>query len=101
MTAAQIVSGCLIRAAQTAAVTDTLDSAVNIMAAIPNCVAGTSFRFRSVNAGDFTQTLAAGAGIILSGTIAVAPGTWREWVGVVSSVATPAIAMTNIGSGAA
>ncbi len=101
LTASQIVSGCSIRAGQTAAVTDTLDTAANIVAAIPNCSVGTALRFRSVNAGAFLQTVAAGVGITLSGTMTVAPGTWREWIGIVTGVTTPAMTWTNIGSGSA
>lgn len=101
ITAANITAGYSLRSGQTAAVTDTLDSAANIVAAIPNCAVGTTFKYRSVNGGGFTQTLAAGAGTTLSGTMTVAPGAWREWMGVVTNVASPAITFTNIGSGSA
>jgi hypothetical protein len=82
-------------------VTDTLDTASDIVAAIPNCAVGTSFKFRSLNEGPYTQTIGAGAGITLAGTVTVAASTWREWMGVVTSVTTPAITFTNIGSGSA
>ncbi len=101
ITAADIVAGYSLRSGQTAAVTDTLDTASDIVAAIPNCAVGTSFKFRSLNEGPYTQTIGAGAGITLAGTVTVAASTWREWMGVVTSVTTPAITFTNIGSGSA
>jgi hypothetical protein len=101
ITAADIVAGYSLRSGQTAAVTDTLDTASHIVAAIPNCAVGTAFKFRSLNEGPFTQTIAAGAGITLAGTATVAASTWREWMGMVTSVSTPAITFTNIGSGSA
>jgi hypothetical protein len=101
ITAAEIVAGYSIRTGQAAAVTDTLDTASDVVAAITNCAVGTTFKYRSLNAGGFTQTVAPGAGITASGTMTVAANTWREWMGVVTSVSPPAITFTNIGSGAA
>jgi hypothetical protein len=101
ITATEILASYSIRTGQSAAVTDTLDTATNIIAGITNCTVGTTFKFRSLNEGSYIQTVAAGAGITLNGTASVASGTWREWMGVVTSVSSPAITFTNIGSGSA
>lgn len=99
ISAGMIVAGYTLRWGQGSSASDTLDTAANIVAAIPNCVAGTAFVWRYGNQGAFTQTLTAGTGITLNGTATVAAGTWREFFGYVSSMSPAAIVMTNIGSG--
>lgn len=99
ISAAMIVAGFTLRSGQASTVSDTLDTAANIVAAIPNCTPGTAFVWRYGNLGAFTQTILAGTGITLSGTADVGAGTWREYLGTINSVAPAAITMTNVGSG--
>ncbi len=73
LTAAQIAGQLITRSGATAAFTDTTDTAANIIAALPNAQVGQSFEATIVNATAFPQTLAAGAGVTLSGVTQIAP----------------------------
>jgi hypothetical protein len=99
LTAGQLVGGVIMRSGPTAAYTDTTDSAANIVAAIPNPQVGTAFRLRIVNTVAFADTIAAGAGVTLSGTTAIAASTYRDFVGIITNVGTPAVTLYGIGSG--
>ena len=86
--AAQLVGGYLADGAtQTAAFTVTTDTAVNILAALPNAVVGTAFKWRFINNDQSTTgyagTLAAGTGVTI-GTVlpnpAVPKGGYADYV---------------------
>lgn len=99
LSAANLVGGVIMRSGSTAAYTDTTDTATNIVAAIPNAQIGTSFRLRIVNSVAFIDTIAAGTGVTLSGTTAIAASTYRDYVGIITAVTTPAVTLYGIGSG--
>lgn len=71
LTAAQLLATNILRSGPTGNFTDTLDSAVNIEAALG--VPGGSFEVLYVNNSSFTATIAAGAGVTLAGASAVIP----------------------------
>lgn len=73
LTAAGIVGGLITRTGSVAAFTDTTDTAVNIVAALTAYVAAESFYLRIKNQTNFAETLAAGAGVTLSGTSVIIP----------------------------
>lgn len=73
-TGAAIASGLITRTGPVAAYTDTTDTALAIVAAIPNAFIGQSFILRVKNGVNFIMTVAAGAGVTLtSGTTPVIP----------------------------
>jgi hypothetical protein len=71
--AAPIVGGVLTRSGSTAAFTDTTDSAANIILALPNSQVGQSWELSIVNTTAFPETLAAGAGVTLTGLASPIP----------------------------
>jgi len=73
LTAASIVGGLITRTGPVAAYTDTTDTAVAIVAALAAYVANESAYVHIRNNTAFTQTLAAGAGVTLSGTLLIPP----------------------------
>lgn len=73
LTAAALVGGQITRSGSTAAYTDTTDTAVNIVAALPLLVVGGTFFIRIKNATAFTETIAAGTGVTLPPTVII-PG---------------------------
>ena len=95
-----MVGGVITRSGSIAAYTDTTDTATAIIAAIPLAVVGTSFALRITNTVAFIDTIAAGVGVTLAGTTAIAASTFRDFVGVITSTATPAVTLTGTGSGA-
>lgn len=99
LSAAAMVGGIITRSGSTAAYTDTTDTAANIVAAIPNAQVGTSFDLTIINTVAFADTIAAGAGVTLSGTTAVAASSWRRFVGTITNVAAPAVTLKGVGSG--
>lgn len=70
----------------------TFASAASVIAAIPNCVVGSSFRTHVYNNNSGTCTLTAG-GATLVGTAAIATTLTQEIIGVVTNVGTPAYSM--------
>lgn len=77
LTAAQIKSGCILRTASGSAVTDTTDTAANILAAMPDLEVGESFLCYYSNQNAFVMTLAGGTGVTASGTLATAASTMK------------------------
>jgi hypothetical protein len=72
-TAAELLGGLLLRDPAGASRLDVSPDAADIVAAIPNCVAGSSFPFTIKNTADGEEiiTLTAGSGITLSGNMAI------------------------------
>ena len=107
--AAQIVAGIMNRpGAPAGAVTETTDTAVNIIAALPNTIPqdGTfQFIIRYINnALGQTVTWTAGAGVTVVGTATMATNTWRDFLVTVApnppgAAITPTVVFTNIGGG--
>jgi hypothetical protein len=87
-----------------AACTMTTDTAANIVALLPSCIAnvtiasGFAFTIRAITN---TVTIAAGAGVTLAAgnTNTVAAASARTFVGVVTNCAVPAVTIYSLGTG--
>lgn len=88
LTAAGLVGGAIVRTGPVAAFSDATDSAVNIIAALPGVVVGSSFNILVKNATAFTQTITAGAGVTLPLTVIVPAFTIANYIGTVSTATT-------------
>lgn len=71
---------------QTAVFTDTTDTAVNIVAALPDAVIGQSFLYTYVNNTLWQATLAGGSGVTASGSLVVPAGCSLEALVTVTSL---------------
>lgn len=98
LTAAALTGGQITRSGPTGAFTDTTDTATNIVAALgSNFNSGQSFLVRIKNTTIYTETLAAGAGVTLPGTILVPPlsvGNYFATVG--GTAASPTVTFSHI-----
>ena len=75
ITGALIADGLILRGGlQTAAFTDTTDTAANITAALPALGVGQSFEFTYQNGTGYTATIAGGSNVTVAAT--VGPGAW-------------------------
>jgi len=92
-------------ATQTAAFTVTTDTAANILAAMPNAVVGTAFKWRFINNDQSTTgyagTLAGGTGVTV-GTIlpnpAVGQGNWEDYIFTFTDIGTtPTLTVEAVG----
>jgi hypothetical protein len=109
-TAAQLAGQYLADGAtQTAAFTVTTDTAVNILAAMPNAAVGTSFKFRFINndqsSTGYAGTLAGGTGVTV-GTIlpnpAVPKGGYEDYVFTFTAIgSSPALTVEAVGGSSA
>lgn len=99
LSAAQMLGGVINRTGPSGAYGDTTDTAAHIVAAIAWPAVGLSFYLRIINTVAFVNTIAAGSGVTLAGTTAIAASTWREYIGTITNVASPAVTLTGIGSG--
>jgi len=109
-TAAQLAGQYLADGAtQTAAFTVTTDTAANILAAMPNAVIGTAFKWRFINndqsATGYAGTLAGGTGVTV-GTIlpnpAVPKGGYEDYVFTFTAIgATPTLTVEAVGGSSA
>ncbi len=100
LTAAQMLGGVINRTGPTAAYGDTTDTAANIVAAIPFAAVGLTFNLRILNTVNYVDVVAAGSGVTLAGTTAIAASTWRDYIGTITNVASPAVTLTGVGAGA-
>jgi hypothetical protein len=82
---------------QVAAFTDTTDTAVNIIGAQPNVHVGFSWEYTYVNNTVFPATLAAGAGVTLSGATIIPANSWATYLVTYSAAGT--ITMVCMGQG--
>lgn len=96
LAAAAIVGGYIVRTGETTAATDTTDTAVAIIAAMPNANVGDAFTFKIKNTVAFTDTIAAGAGVTLSGLTVIPPNSVAEFVVKVTAATT--VTITGIGA---
>ncbi|MHB8843086.1 MAG: hypothetical protein ACYC56_15075, partial [Candidatus Aquicultor sp.] len=109
-TAAQLAGQYLADGAtQTAVFTVTTDTAVNILAAMPNAVVGTAFKWRFINndqsATGYAGTLAGGTGVTV-GTIlpnpAVPKGGYEDYVFTFTAIGTaPTLTVEAVGGSSA
>ncbi len=98
LTAAALVGGQIARTGPTGGFTDTTDTAANIVAALGGVFnAGETFVTRIKNATMYTETLAAGAGVTLPGTILVPQLSVGAYFGTVGgTAASPTVVFTHM-----
>jgi len=96
LTVAQFINGVFVETGSASGGNITTPTAAAIVAAIPNCQVGSRFEFDFVNTGSNTMTLAAGSGVTLTGTVAMATNTSQHYVGVVTNVNTPAVQVVGL-----
>ncbi|MHB1933637.1 MAG: hypothetical protein ACYCR5_04545 [Leptospirillum sp.] len=97
LTAALLLGQIISRGgAQTAAFTDTTDTAADIIAAFGYLVG--SVVVRIINTTADVQTIAGGTGVTISGTATLAAGTFRDFL-MTMDVGANTVTLTNIGSG--
>lgn len=101
-TVAEILGGFLLRDTLSAAKADLLPTAAALVAAIPGCQVGASFRMwiRNISAGAGSITLTTNTGLTLSGTMAIVFQQQKELLFVVTSVTPGAEAITVYSLGA-
>lgn len=95
-TAAQLLGGIILRDPAGGARADLLPTAANLVAAIPGCAVGTSFRFTLRNTADASETITVttNTGVTLSGTMTVAQNNSKEFLIVLNNVTGSAEAYT-------
>ena len=101
LSAAEMVGGWILRTgAATGAVTDTTDTAANLVAAYnaSDTQVGSSFLLGINNTTGQTLTLAAGSGVTVSGTATINDNNTRVFLGVFTDVTSgsQAVMLTNI-----
>ena len=74
ITTAQFIDGIFVAVNRNNSETDTTPTAAQIVAAIPNCTVGATFRFMHINNGSNTITLTGGTGVENAATQAVTGG---------------------------
>ena len=87
-TAAELLSGYIIRDPAGSDRSDVFPAATDIVAAIPNAAVNDSFRFVIKNAADAeeTITMTAGSGITITGTATIARNNTKEFLCVITDV---------------
>lgn len=97
LTAAALVGGQINRSGPTAAYTDTTDTAANIVAALPGFLVGAQFYVLIKNSTIYSQTIAAGVGVTLPGTVLVpALSASNYFVTIGGTVASPTATFTHV-----
>lgn len=81
LTAAALTAGFISRTGtQVAAFTDTTDTAANIVAALPDAVAGTTWEVTVENNTAYAETLAGGTGVTITGQTVIPPNSWARYI---------------------
>lgn len=93
LTAAAILGGVITHATHTASRTDTTDTAVNILAAMPDMDIGDTYVFKVASLAAFTIVVAGGSGVTASGNLTVAANGAKDFI----LTKTSATAMTLLG----
>lgn len=95
--AASLVTGLLFRSGSTAAYSDTLDTAANVLTALggnlpaPAITVGSSFRWRLINSVAFADTLVLGVGMVGGvGSLVVAASGYKEFLFTFQNLQNPA-----------
>lgn len=98
LTAASLVGGLVSRTgAQTAAFTDTTDTAAAIVALFPEFVAGATFNFTVKNTTAWPETITAGAGVTMSTANTIGPYQASVFYGVVGGTAgSPTVTINRV-----
>lgn len=98
-TAAEIVGGYIIDAASEACAATTA-TGTELVAAVPNCVDGSSFLFILKNdaAGAYTITLGGGTDVTITGTATVAQNNTKVFLVVITSVSSHTATFYSIGT---
>ena len=101
-TAAMLLGGIILRDPNGGARSDVTDTAANIVAAIPGCMAGSSFEFQVQNnaSGAYTITVTAGAGVTLAGTMTIAQSNAKKFLAIVTNATAGSEAVTIYSLGA-
>jgi hypothetical protein len=106
VTAANLTGGAVevdlaLTGVLTAARIATTDTAVNIIAAIPQAQRYVGFTYKACiineSSGAFAWTVAGGTGVTVTGTATIAQNTWREFVVTIATVTT--VTLQNVGTG--
>jgi hypothetical protein len=98
-TAAEVLNSMIIDAV-TEACAATTHTGTQLIAAIPNCVDGSSFWFILENgaAGAFAITLTAGVDVTVTGTATVAQNNTKLFFGIVTSVSSHTVTIYSVGT---
>jgi hypothetical protein len=88
LTAAGILGGIITHATHTASRTDTTDTAVNILAAMPAMDIGDAYMFTVASLAAFTIIVAGGVGVTASGNLTVLANGAKNFVLVKTSATT-------------
>lgn len=75
-----ILGGVITHAAHTASRTDTTDTAVNILAAMPDMDIGDAFMFKVCSLAAFTIVVAGGSGVTASGNLTVPANGAKDFI---------------------
>lgn len=101
LTGAAVEVTLALTGALAAGATATTDTAVNIIAAIPQAqrFPGNSYLLTIINesTGAFAWTVAGGTGVTINGTKTIAQNTWRQFLVTLSTATT--VTMQSIGTG--
>lgn len=95
LTAAQLITGLITRSGSTAAFTDTTDTAVAIVAALPGYTVGQSFNLLINNTTAFPETIAGGTGVTVTGNIVIPANSTGEVVVKITSATAVSVYMTG------
>ena len=98
--AAEFIGGLCLRDPAGDNRSDVTPTAAQIVAAIPQAVAGTSFRviIRNTADADETITVTAGSGVTLSGTMTIAQNNTKEFLCVITNVSSEAATLYSLGT---
>lgn len=88
ITAAAILGGVVTHATHTVSRTDTTDTAVNILAAMPDMDIGDTYVFKVASLAAFTIIVAGGSGVTASGNLTVAANGAKDFILTKTSVTT-------------
>lgn len=99
-TAAQMLGGYIPRDPAGGARADKVDTAANIVAAMPNVKVNDSFEFIVQNDADAAETitLTTNTGCTMSGTMTIAQNNSKRFRAVVTNVGTPAVTIYALGT---
>ncbi len=96
LSAAALYGRIITRSGSAAAYTDTTDTATAIVAAVAGAVAGQSWEVTIKNTVAFPETIAAGAGVTLSGQTIVPPNSVGRFLLTLTNVGTPAVSLQGL-----
>lgn len=101
ITGAILANNIINRTGPTGAVADTFDTASNILAAVPGCQQGDSWRVKYINTVAFALTLTANTGVTITGNATVNASSVKEFLVTVTNATPAAVVVGNTVSGSA